>query len=274
MLGCGGKKIATQLGPRAHRRIQAPKGLVDALLKNNHTLPEGATEELALAPSYMPDWDNEMEDAPMTQRTRHNPTPGKTHDLVILSWNSDRHLGQTLADQHATSMLGYADEIQADIICLQETISIAPDGCSKYMQKGWHMLRHDEKNVAMLIRVTTGEALREPTSTWFSRDHHTMSATFATPDGPLIIFSAYCKSGMDDIPYGQLREEAQEQHAEILTRCTNEDETGTHKYIHAFVAMDANETMSPTERVLYRATETQTMKALCAALFFTTYIQL
>jgi len=95
-------------------------------------------------------------------------TVSKSHDIVILQWNTDKylaaHVNKTgVVEDRLGRVFQHAKSVQADVICLQETEGISLS--HKAMDtKGWTYLSHGK--VAILINKHTAKNLFDPASVW------------------------------------------------------------------------------------------------------------
>jgi hypothetical protein len=172
--------------------------------------------------------------------------PGK-HTLVVLSYNFDK-TGKHMAG----TLVCYAKEKGADIICLMEVENIAWSPHA-LMAADYVMYRHG-KCIILLKKSTVMRNVRpvagqpKDTMVWRSASHNTMAVTIDTPDGTLVVICGYVPPGVDAMPQssdtGPSIESVTDQHDEAAALVL--------AHTHAMMFMDGNETENKYGRVQVR----------------------
>jgi len=157
--------------------------------------------------------------------------------LNIISWNTDRRLGKTVT---LGALVQYLHGHNIDVACLQETGDLH---LNKSELEKWGYNAYTHGKVAILVSRSAAERRHAAGLMWKSPSHDSMTITLLTPEGSLLIGSAYVQHGVDDMIEGSPeRENVLSQHMELAARAM------AHTY--AVVGMDANETTHTWGRVI------------------------
>ena len=196
--------------------------------------------------------ESELEDLPTVgpaDPPESGEVPGK-HTLVILSHNMDK-TGKNMAG----TLVCYAKEKSADIICLMEVENVAWSPLA-LMDAGYVMHRHG-KCMILLKRSTAMRNVRpvagqpKDTMVWRSGNHDTMAVTLDTPDGTLVVICAYVPPGVDALPQASVTDSKGRIAPSIESVTDQHDEAAAliRGHAHAIMVMDGNETENVHGRV-------------------------